>query len=248
MLSRAVTGLLAAALAGCAAQTKPLALDVPSHAVAPAPAPTVVADPVARPPPLREGYVTMTVLGVGARGVIALVDPTQSLVVPIYVGGSEAASASHRFHTTRPPRPLTHDLMDALMRDLGAEIYRAQVDALENGTYIGTLVVAQKGRYIELDARPSDAIALAMGAKAPIVVADAVLKKAGVPKASFHGLDDEDELQQLQQSAGGLGAGTSAVAPSANPPECDKARLLKRLGRPEWTQAAAVCVSKGGTP
>jgi bifunctional DNase/RNase len=231
----------ALSLVACAAQTRPVALSIPAQdpaAIATAPEPAVAA---AKAPPVPDGYVTMTVFGVGpqgAGGVIALLDPTGATVVPIYVGGTEAASATHRFHGTRPERPLTHDLMDALMRHLGAELVRAQVDTLENGTYIGSIVVEQKGRFIELDARPSDAIALAMGAKVPIVMAAAVVKKAGVPKDGFQDLDDSLSGAPIFPPAGASG----------EPIECAKARLLKRLGRSEWAQAAAICVSKGGKP
>lgn len=227
----------ALAAVACTPPQRPVALSVPPAPVASA-APVAIEPAPATAPPVPAGYVTMTVLGVtpqGAGGVIALVDPAGERVLPIYVGGTEAASAGHRFAGTRSDRPLTHDLLDALLRELGAELVRAQVDALENGTFIGSVVFEQKGRFIELDARPSDAVALAMGAKAPIVVAGAVLEKAGVAKADFDA--GGDPLSAVQM-----------LPPAAGPVECVKARLLKRLGRPEWVQAAASCVAQGGTP
>ena len=78
----------------------------------------------------------------------------------------------------------------------------------------------------------------AMGAKVPIVMASAVLKKAGVPKDGFQDLDDSLSGAPILPPSGAGG----------EPIECAKARLLKRLGRSEWAQAAAICVSKGGKP
>jgi hypothetical protein len=178
-------------LVGCAAQEK--AVSVP---VATLPAPTVVPAPIdppaALPPKLPAGYVEMTVAGVISEGngaSVALLDPKQSLVVEVHVGGSEATSIEHRFAHTKYVRPLTHDLMDNVLAQTGIEVVRAQVDKLDNGTFIGTLVLKQKNRYFELDARPSDAIALALGNGVPIYCAADVIKRAGVPRDQVDGLD-----------------------------------------------------------
>lgn len=178
--------VLACLALGCAAQEKSVSVPVASL-----PTPTVTPAPIDPPPPpapkVPAGYVEMTIAGVipeGQGASVALLDPKQSLIVEVHVGGSEALSIQHRQEHTSYQRPLTHDLMDALMKHIGVEVVRAQVDKLENGTFIGTLVVKSKSRTFELDARPSDAIALAMGAGAPIYCAPEVIKRAGVPRAS----------------------------------------------------------------
>ena len=107
------------------------------------------------------------------------------MVVPIYVGGTEATSIELRFLRRHYVRPLTHDLMDHMLRELGAEIVRVQVDDLKGGIYLGTVVVQAKGHHYTLDARPSDAIALALGSNAPIYLADRVIAVASEPRANF---------------------------------------------------------------
>jgi bifunctional DNase/RNase len=119
---------------------------------------------------------------------VVLADPSGETVVPIYVGGTEAASITRRFHERPMERPLTHDLFDAALHELGARVVRVQVDKLQDNTYFATLVLKTKGRYVQLDARPSDAIALALGATAPIYCASSVIMIAGVPRDSVEGL------------------------------------------------------------
>jgi bifunctional DNase/RNase len=184
--------LLGFLLAGCAAQERSVSVPVATLPAPTASIPTGEAPIASTPPPkLPDGYVEMTLAGVineGSGASVALLDPKTSLVVEVHVGGSEALSIQHRFEHTHYQRPLTHDLMDAMMKQSGMEVARAQVDKLENGTFIGTLVVKSKNRWLELDARPSDAIALAMGANAPIYCASEVIKRAGVPKDQVDGL------------------------------------------------------------
>jgi bifunctional DNase/RNase len=176
-------------LTACAAEQKPL---VVSPVALAEPAPHVDPVPAApTPPPVPQGYVRVTIAGVvptSSGAAVALLDPTRATVLPVYVGGSEATSIQHRFDHTSYVRPLTHDLMDSLMHEVGAEVVRAQIDKLEDGTFYGTLVVKLKSRFVQLDARPSDAVALAMGSGTPIFVSSEVLTLAGVPRDSFEGL------------------------------------------------------------
>lgn len=152
--------------------------------------------PTVEPPP---GYVVMKVKAQldGLRGnALLLVDEEAERVVPIFVGNTEALSIRLRMAGERFKRPLTHDLLDRVLRRLGGSFVRAQVDELRDNTYIGSVVVrAGDSRLIEIDARPSDAIALAIGNQAPIFMAKQVLDRAG------HSIDD---LEQLEQE--GLGA------------------------------------------
>lgn len=195
---RTAAALVFASLAcACAAQERPLAVAVPS-----ASAPALAAPPAGalaqavQPtpvPPVPANYVKVEVAAVvpEGQGAAVVLDPGGPLVVEVHVGGSEALAIQHRFEHTSYVRPLTHDLMDSVMKQTGVEVVRAQVDKLENGTFIGTLVVRQRGQLHELDARPSDAIALAMGAGAPIYCASSVVKKAGVPRGDAAGMDSD---------------------------------------------------------
>src|SRR5258708_34061260 len=112
---------------GCAAQEKSVSVPVASL-----PAPTSTPAPIDPPAPagprVPAGYVEMTVAGVipeGPGASVALLDPKQALVVEVHVGGSEALSIEHRFEHTSYQRPLTHDLMDSVMKQTGVEVVRA---------------------------------------------------------------------------------------------------------------------------
>jgi bifunctional DNase/RNase len=180
---------LACALAlltvGCV-QAAPPAVTIAPLPVAPQ---ASVASPELPPPRVPSDYVRVSVVAlVSQGGMVALADPTEEVIVPIYIGGTEAASIKHRYEHTTAERPLTHDLFDSALHELGARVIRAQVDKLENNTYFATLILKDKGRYIQLDARPSDAIALALGANAPIYCASAVITQAGVPRDNLKGL------------------------------------------------------------
>src|SRR5262245_54054036 len=135
---------------------------------------------VAMPP----GYVAVKVGPVGELGddsVVLLLDEAGQRVVPIVIGGTEALSIGLRLHAEAPPRPLTHDLLDSLVRRMGASIVKVQVDELRDGIFIGSVFVKDATGYVfRLDSRASDAIALAVGNRVPVYVARAVLEEAGI--------------------------------------------------------------------
>ncbi len=149
------------------------------------------------PPPLPSppsGYIEAKVeqlVPTGQGSAVLLAPAGSDRVVPIFIGGSEALSIRHRLDHTHYERPLTHDLMDELMRNVGVRLIHVQVDSLKNNTFIGTVVMRHGARNIELDARPSDAIALALGNGAPIYVARRVIEASGVRRdelGPIHGL------------------------------------------------------------
>lgn len=108
-----------------------------------------------------------------------LVDP---VVLPIFIGGTEALSMDLRVKGDRYPRPLTHDLLDNALFALGSKVLQARVTKLAGTTFFGAVIVANGASTIELDARPSDAIALAVGNDAPIFVAPDVMARAAMSK------------------------------------------------------------------
>lgn len=127
-------------------------------------------------------YVVMTpVARSGEFGhAVLLVHPSEDVVVPIYIGGTEALSIQLRLEHQKFTRPLTHDLLDTLVTQLGGKMLRAQVNALKSGVFVGSVIFDEGGRILELDARPSDAIALAIGNRVPIYVAKDVVAEAGI--------------------------------------------------------------------
>ncbi len=144
-----------------------------------------VAEPLAadahRVPPA--GYELMTVGGVAptAQGnAVMLTDSERKVGVPIFVGGTEALSIALRLQKRRYARPLTHDLLDDVVRRLDGRIVAVRVDKLERQVFHGSVLVERAGQLSVVDARPSDAIALALGSGVPIHVAQNVIQLAGM--------------------------------------------------------------------
>ncbi len=150
----------------------------------------------AAPPP---GYVIMRAkaqLTPKQGNALVLVDEKDELLLPIFIGNTEALSIMLRLAQRRYTRPLTHDLFDTLMRKVGAELVQVQVDKIENKTFHGTIVLKlPTHEVIRIDARPSDAIALAIGNDAPIFVARKVLTKAGIRYDELESLAEQPDQQ-----------------------------------------------------
>jgi bifunctional DNase/RNase len=111
---------------------------------------------------------------------VLLVYPPTGRVVPIFIGGTESLSIRLRMAKRRFSRPLTHDLLDDVVTKMGGRIVQVRIDELSSGVFIGSIVLEHGDRRFEIDARPSDAIALAIGNRVPIYVARKVLAQAGV--------------------------------------------------------------------
>jgi hypothetical protein len=100
--------------------------------------------------------------------------------LPIWIGPSEADSIAYKLQDVEVPRPLTHDLLGSIISTLGATVSQIVVSDLNEDTFYAKIVLKYNGNSLEVDSRPSDAIALAVRAEAPIFADDEVLDKAGV--------------------------------------------------------------------
>jgi bifunctional DNase/RNase len=98
---------------------------------------------------------------------------------PIIIGIFEAVAIDRRVKDIEVPRPLTHDLLHNTITKLGGTLKRVVVSDLKDGTFFATLHVMRDGEQIEIDARPSDGVALAVRAGCPLFAEDSVLDKAG---------------------------------------------------------------------
>ena len=98
--------------------------------------------------------------------------------LPIMIGLFEAHAISVPLDGQRPDRPMTHDLMRALIEPLGGDVDRIVIDDLWNSVYYAKVYVRKDGEEIELDSRPSDAIAIAVRFDCPILVADGILDQS----------------------------------------------------------------------
>ena len=102
---------------------------------------------------------------------------------PIVIGIFEATSIDRRVKNIIPPRPLTHDLIVSVVEQMGGEVQDIVISDLQEHTYFAKLRVRKDGELIEIDCRPSDAIAVAVTAKVPIWVAEDVLAETAEEEA-----------------------------------------------------------------
>ncbi len=112
--------------------------------------------------------------------VVILKEKDSDRYLPIWIGPAEADAIAVKLQDISVPRPLTHDLLRAVIDSLGASINHILVNDLESDTFYAKIFVSVDGKNVEIDSRPSDAIALAVRAKVPIFAEDKVLDKAGI--------------------------------------------------------------------
>jgi hypothetical protein len=102
--------------------------------------------------------------------VVILEEEDGERMLPIWIGSSEASSIASQMEEIQPPRPNTHDLARSLIRELHGEVLRVVVTELRDGTYYAVLSLRANGSLLQIDSRPSDAIAIALRTGAPIFV------------------------------------------------------------------------------
>jgi len=112
--------------------------------------------------------------------VVILKEKVAERYLPIWIGPAEADAIAVKLQDVSVPRPLTHDLLSSIISSLGAAVNSIIVCDLSNDTFYAKIVLEYDGKSLEIDSRPSDAIALAVRSSAPIFAEDAVLEKAGV--------------------------------------------------------------------
>ena len=102
------------------------------------------------------------------------------LYLPIFIGHFEVEAIRLKLMHVEVPRPMTHDLLGSVIGNLGGSVQRIIVSELKNDTFFAKIVVDYNGNSIEIDSRPSDALALAVRTNAPIFAEDDVVEQAGV--------------------------------------------------------------------
>src|SRR5436190_14154629 len=138
--------------------------------------------------------------------VVVLREVDSRRYLPIWIGPFEADAIATAIQGHEPARPMTHDLLKAVIGDLGGTISHILVSDIQDQTFYARIVIDQRGRTIEVDARPSDAIALAVRTEVPIFVEPQVLDQVGV-------YFDEDEQPMQEQSPHTGGAASNLVGP-----------------------------------
>jgi len=133
------------------------------------------------PPP----FVEMEVKGVridaiGQSPVVVLVDKEGAKALPIWIGLLEANAIDKELKNITSTRPMTHDLLQSILTQAQVNVKEVKIVDLKNNTYYATLFLKLKKGVIEVDARPSDAIILALKSKTPIYVSTKILDKQGI--------------------------------------------------------------------
>lgn len=138
--------------------------------------------------------------------VVILKEKSSDRYLPIWIGPAEADAIAVRLQDVPVARPLTHDLLNTMISTLGATVRAIVVNDLNNDTFYARIILDVDGRHLEIDSRPSDAIALAVRASVPIYAEETVLEKAGVTLDAQTGKFqvtpsekkvDEEELKRL---------------------------------------------------
>jgi len=121
--------------------------------------------------------------------------------LPIWIGSYEAEAIAMELQGVTASRPLPYDLMRSIIGDMGGSVDRIAVTDLSDDVFYARIILRQDGREVEIDSRPSDAIALAVRARVPILVDDSVMDKAGVIlSAEDEGEGDETSEPEPERS------------------------------------------------
>ncbi len=127
--------------------------------------------------------------------IVVLKDEEEKFFLPIWVGIFEANAIALQLENVTTPRPMTHDLLRNMISELDARVIRVVINDLRDSTFFAQIRLITGGRTLELDARPSDAIALALRTEAPIFVAQEVLDQAQT--ITPDGDDADDKVKKL---------------------------------------------------
>jgi uncharacterized protein len=125
-----------------------------------------------------------------SRHVVILKETGRDRYLPIWIGPWEASAIAMKLQGLTPERPLTHDLFATTLEELGVRVDRVVISDLADETFHARLILEGPGKRVEVDARPSDALALAVRTGVRIFAADSVLEQAGL--GADGGLDDDE--------------------------------------------------------
>jgi uncharacterized protein len=112
--------------------------------------------------------------------IVVLKDQHSERYLTIWIGPFEADAIAVELQELPPQRPLTHDLLRSTIQELGGQVAHILINELRDQVYFARVVIRHNGKLVEVDARPSDAIALAVRSKAPIYVSEVVMDQAAI--------------------------------------------------------------------
>lgn len=134
--------------------------------------------------------------------VVLLKDASSERYLPIWIGPFEAEAIAMALQRIKPPRPMTHDLLKNVIDQLGATVCHVLINELTDNTFYGRIVLDVAGRHMEIDSRPSDAIALAARCNVSVYVAEEVMAQAGIaPSTELEPLEPVTPEEEERLSA-----------------------------------------------
>jgi uncharacterized protein len=135
---------------------------------------------------------------VGKQPIVLLKTAEGNKFLPIWIGHPEAAAILMKLQGASTPRPMTHDLVTEILAQLEARVTRIAVTELRENTFYALITVALNGSELEIDSRPSDAIALAVRAGAPIFAADAVIEESAI-EFEHEDVNEEEVVEEFKK-------------------------------------------------
>ena len=151
---------------------------------------------MAAPVPVRVKGVYIAESEGSAPVPVVLLEDELGRIVPIFVGLSEAVSIHHAISGELSPRPMTHDLFISVLECLSASITNVLIDDLDAGIYYARLTIKSESKQSEIDARPSDCLALALRSRSPIEVQEKVVLETSISKNDVEKLISIDKYLQ----------------------------------------------------
>ena len=145
----------------------------------------------------------MTIYGVsfdlvGKQPIVLLKTADGNRFLPIWIGHPEAAAILQRLQGDDAPRPMTHDLLVNILGELQAEVVQIAVTELRDSTFYARITLRRNGTTVEIDSRPSDAIALAVRCEAPIFAADDVIESSAIEMEDDEAAGAADPETQIE--------------------------------------------------
>jgi bifunctional DNase/RNase len=143
----------------------------------------------------------MTIYGVsfdmvGKQPIVLLKTVDGNKFLPIWIGHPEAAAILMKLQGASTPRPMTHDLLSDVLDQIDAKCEKVSVTELRDNTFFASITISMNGSELEIDSRPSDALALAVRTSAPIFAADEVIEESAI---EFEGEEVEDQEQVVEK-------------------------------------------------
>ena len=135
---------------------------------------------------------------VGKQPIVLLKTADGNRFLPIWIGHPEAAAILMKLQGASTPRPMTHDLFTDMLGQLEAQVTRIAVTELRENTFYAMITLSVNGSEIEIDSRPSDAIALAVRSGAPIYAADAVIEESAI-EFEHEDVNEEEVVEEFKK-------------------------------------------------